>query len=290
MSRAIICFLSVVAIAAPVSAQEACTHQTYRIEYRTAYQPQQVTAYRMQYETAYTTQKVITHKQVWETQHQVRKYVVRKPVWTTQEREERTVHYEPQVTHTTRYVDQGCWQTQNVYHPGRVTNRLRWMSAANTVDPVTGVIAYQPGGLVWAAQQGPGHYTAHRVWKPNVVAVQTPQTTYVRKVVVRKVPVQVCNYVDEQREERIPVRVCKTVAVEQTVQVPHTVQKCVPVSYTSYVARVVAYRIPTCGCPTACVPTTSATTPKTVVEDQPTKADPKADPKANDGLDISERG
>ncbi len=58
----------------------------------------------------------------------------------------------------------------------------------------------------------------NRVWKPNIVAQQIPQTTFVQRVVVQKVPVQVCRYVNEEVVQKVPVTVCKMVQEEQCSQ------------------------------------------------------------------------
>ena len=48
-------------------------------------------------------------------------------------------------------------------------------------DPATGAQITQRGGLAWVPFQGPARTEVQRVWQPNVVAQQTPQTTYVQR-------------------------------------------------------------------------------------------------------------
>ena len=89
-------------------------------------------------------------------------------------------------------MDQGTFVDQQVVTPGPVRNRLRWLPRRCAVDPVTGASSYNRGGLAWVPEQAPAQVTVNRVWAPNVVAQQIPQTTYVQRIVTRKVPVQVC--------------------------------------------------------------------------------------------------
>jgi len=288
--------------------------QRYQLVYQTVYDRQEVTAYRIEYETVWEEQQVTCYRPVWETEVRkvrykvcrpvaettVRKeyYTVMKPVWETQQREERytvcrpvyetstrTVHrtvMEPVTTYRTVYVDQGCYQDYTVFRPGLPQTRLRWVGASCTVDPVTGRTVYQRPGLYWVQTPG-GRYETHRVWKPNLVAQQVPQTTYCAKVVTEEVPVQTCRYEQvemtrtipykvcrmveqryvreipvttyrmawEEREQDVSYRVCRMKAVQQTVRVPRCVEKRIPVTYTCSVPRVVCCRIPLdpCGQP-----------------------------------------
>ena len=83
------CGCGAAAVAAPVATQ------TYRLDYRTTYDEQQVTAYRTSYETVYDAKTYTVQKPVWETQTQERRYTVQKPVWETQTREERYTVMKP---------------------------------------------------------------------------------------------------------------------------------------------------------------------------------------------------
>ncbi len=313
----------VLASAGWAAAQEACLlpptavcGQTYRLVYRTVYEQQQHTAYRVEYETVCEEHPITTYKPVWETAVRENRYTVARPVTETTEREERyTVQrpvyetaerdesytvmkpvYEtayrtethtvlrPVTTYRTQYVDQGCYAQQTVLRPALPSTRLTWQRAACTVDPVTGATVYQRPGLYWV-QTPRAVAEVQQVWRPNVVAQQIPQTTYVPQtvaqqvpvqvckyvpeVVVRKVPVQVCRMVTEQRVQRVPVttcrmvyeervekvpyQVCRMVAEQSTVRVPRVVEKRIPVTYTCNVPRLVCYREPldACGEPLA---------------------------------------
>jgi hypothetical protein len=192
----------------------------------------------------YKPQTVTTYKDVIETSEHVRQYVVRKPVHETQERDESYLTCEPQTTYTTQYQDQGQWESQTVCRPGEVTQRLVCKPAACVIDPATGAYVLQPAELAWVTEQGPATHEVQQVWKPNVVAVQVPQTTYVQKVATRKVPVQVLKYVDEVRQERVPVQTCKRVPVQEVRQVPVIEERVVPVKQTQYVERLECFRVP----------------------------------------------
>ena len=78
-----------------VPAAMPATTQTYRLEYRTVYDEQQVTAYRIETETVYDEKTVTVQKPVWETETRERRYTVQKPVWETQTREERYTVQKP---------------------------------------------------------------------------------------------------------------------------------------------------------------------------------------------------
>ena len=301
------------AAAAPALAQEACptSCQTYRIEYQTVCEQHQATAYRIEYETVCEQHQVTSYKPVWETAVRENRYTVarpvtetaireefynvQRPVYETAEREEsytvlkpvyetayrtecRTV-YQPVTTCQTQYVDQGCYVDQVVMKPSWPATRLTWQSASSAVDPLTGQTVYRRPGLYWTQTPG-GTYEVQKVWRPNVVAQQVQQTSYVPQTVtqqvpmqvckympeqvVRKVPVQVCRMVTEQQVRRIPVttckmvyeervepvqyQVCRMVAQQQTISVPRTVEKRIPVTYTYTVPRVVCYRVPLDAC------------------------------------------
>jgi hypothetical protein len=77
------------------AAPAAVPTQTYRLDYQTVYDEQQVTAYKVSYETVYDTKTYTVQKPVWETQTQERRYSVQRPVWETQTREERYTVMKP---------------------------------------------------------------------------------------------------------------------------------------------------------------------------------------------------
>jgi len=241
--------LTLVAAAAQGSlalAQDCCPQQVYRLEYQTVYEPQERTAFRVEYETVFDEQQVTSFRPVYETQMQERRTIVRTPLVETAMRDEQFTQLEPVTTFRQQFVDQGCWQDQQVCQPGRVTNRLRWLDAACVVDPATGQQTFQRAGLAWVPEQAPSQVTVQRVWRPNVVAVQVPQTTYVQKVCSRKVPVQTYRVVDQEKVEQIPVQVCRMVPQTQTVRTPRTVARQVPVKYVCQVPRTVVRKVPLC--------------------------------------------
>jgi hypothetical protein len=159
---------------------------------------------------------------VWETATRQECYTVRRPVYETAYRTECQTVMQPVTSYRTEYVDQGCYVEQIVMKPGLPKSRLRWASGSSTLDPMTGAVVYNPPGLYW--EQTPrGRYEVQRVWQPNPVAVQVPQTSYVPQTVSRQVPVQVCRYVEEQVVRDVPYQVCRIVREEQVRKVPYTV-------------------------------------------------------------------
>ncbi len=312
-------------LAAPASAQESCATpcETYRLEYQTVCEQHQATAYRVEFETVCEQHQVTSYKPVWETALRENRYTVarpvtetalreevytvQRPVYETAEREEsytvmrpvyetafrteyRTV-YQPVTTCQTRYIDQGCFTDQVVMKPPVAVTRLSWQSASCGVDPISGQTVYRRPGLYWT-QTPVGSYEVQKVWRPNVVAQQVQQTSYLPQTVaqqipmqvckympeqvVRKVPVQVCRMVAEQQVRRIPVTTCKMVyeerveqvpyqvcrmmAQQQTISVPRVVEKRIPVTYTYSVPRLVCYRVPldACGNPIVASPVVPA--------------------------------
>jgi len=273
--------LSVLAICGgPAAAQLGCPSsacitsgdgQAYRLVYQTVYDQQEVTAYRIEYETVCEEQQVTTYRPVWETCERQECYTVRRPVYETAYRTECETVMRPVTTCRTEYVDQGCYAEQMVFKPSLPKTRLRWVSGGSTIDPATGAPVYQPPGLYW--EQTPrGTYEVQRIWQPNVVARQVPQTTYVPQTVSRQVPVQVCRYQQEQVCRAVPYRVCRMETVQETVRVPRCVEKRIPITYTCRVPRVVCYRVAVdpCGVPLQDYPPATVTAP--LVEKQPTPA------------------
>ena len=342
------------AAATPAAAQTVCessacpSGQTYRIVYQTVYEQRQFTAYRVEYETVCEERQVTTYKPVWETAVRENRYTVARPVYETAEREEtytvqRPVYetaereesytvmkpvYEtayrtqcrtvlrPVTTCRTQYVDQGCFAEQMVLKPSLPRTRLAWQKAVCTVDPVTGQTVYQRPGLYWV-QTPQGRYEVQKVWRPNIVAQQVSQTSYVAQQVteqvpvqtckyvaervVRKVPVRVCRMVTEQRVRRVPVttckmvyeqrvdkvpyQVCRMVAEQQTIRVPRCVEKRIPVTYTCNTPRLVCYRVPldACGQPIY----ESSTAPAQMQQPTPAKSATGADVQPSLGSDAA---
>lgn len=177
------------------------------------------------FETAEQEQRVIVNRPVIEMQEHEERYTVRRPVFETAEREEAYTVMAPVTTYRPVQVDQGGFAEQQVYSPGPVRNRLRWQSGTCVVDPATGRTAYQRGGLFWQQEQQPGVVQTQRVWVPNVVTAQVPQTTLMPRTEVRKVPVQVCRYEDQQVVRKVPVQVTRMEQREEVRRVPVTVCK-----------------------------------------------------------------
>lgn len=177
------------------------------------------------FETHEREDRVIVNRPVLETQEREERFVVRRPVIETSEREEAYTVMEPVTTYRPVQVDQGNYAEQQTYEPGAVRNRLRWQSGTCVVDPATGRTAYQRGGLFWQPEQQPGVVRTQRVWIPNLVTAQVPQTSLMPRTMVRKVPVQVCRYQEEQVVRKVPVQVCQMRQFEEVRRVPVTVCK-----------------------------------------------------------------
>jgi hypothetical protein len=279
-----------------VFGQSCCAVQeAYRLVYETAYEQRQVTAYRVDYETVYDQQTVTTQRPQWTTEMQERKYVVQRQLPETAYHDQQYTTWEPTVTCRPVTVDQGQWVNQVVCRPGDVRNRLRWVRGGCVTDPSTGVAAYRPGGLFWVPTQGPSRVEAQRVWMPNPVTVQVPQTAYVQKVATRRIPVTTYRTVNEERVEQVPVQVCQMVSVDQVVSVPRVVEKRTPVTCTYCVPKTVVRRVPvtpsiccsvgyvapcaTCAAPASCsAPTTTTVAPAPASAGGTATGDPAASP------------
>ena len=171
-------------------------------------------------ETSEREERYCVTRPVWETQEREERHLVRRQVWETAEREQCRTYVEPVTTCRTDYVDQGRWEAQCTTVPGPTRTRLTWMPPACVTDPYTGVSRKQRGGLVWAPRAAPSRTVVNHVWKPHIVARQTPVTQYVQRQVVEKIPVQVCRYVDEEVVRKVPVQVCRMVRQEMVRKVP----------------------------------------------------------------------
>jgi len=149
---------------------------------------------------------------------------------------------------------------QVTQEPGKSWNRLSWQSRANVYDPATGTVSQQRGGLYWVPTQQQGRYEVNRVWQPNLVAQQIPQTTLVPRIVSRQVPVEVCRMQPEQVCRKEPYQVCRMVQEEVVRKVPYTVrrpvvervQKQVPVRVCRTVKEEVVRQIPVTTCRMVC--------------------------------------
>jgi hypothetical protein len=185
------------------------------------------------------------------------RFMVQRPVTeTVQQTQYRTV-MRPVTTFATQVVDQGCWQDQVSCVPGsRTWPRLAWGQPQTFVDPATGAATTVRGGLAWVQTQTPATQVVQRVWKPNPVAVQVPQTSMVAEQVAECVPVQVCKMVNEEQVRQVPVQVCKMVAEEQVRKVPVTtcrqvverVERQVPVQVCKFVTEERVRQVPVTTC------------------------------------------
>ncbi|MGH7193908.1 MAG: hypothetical protein ACREJM_10295, partial [Candidatus Saccharimonadales bacterium] len=63
---------------------------------------------------------------------------------------------------------------------------------------------WRPPMLRPAREQQPPKVETVRTWKPNVVTMAVPTTTYAPQVHVRQVPVDTVRYVEERRVRRVP--------------------------------------------------------------------------------------
>ena len=267
MSKLSLCFawtMLLSAAAVTASAQTSCPCSayadgpTYRIVYQLVCEPRTATVYRIENETVFEERQITTYKPVWETAVRENRYTVarpvaetavheeaytvQRPVYETAERDEsytvmrpvyetayqtqyRTV-FQPVTTYRTQYVDQGCATNQVVFKPGWPITRLTWQSGGCAVDPATGQTVYQRAGLYWT-QTPRGEYTVQRVWHPNVVAQQIPQTSLVPQTVTQQVPTQVCKYQPEVVVRKVPVQVCRMVTEQCVRKVPVTTYRMV---------------------------------------------------------------
>ncbi len=189
---------------------------------------------------------------VTETQYREEQRVVRRPVTETVIQNQTVTMYQPQTVCRTQYVDQGGYQTSQVYTPGPVRNRLRWTTGQTYYDPATGQYMYDRGGLHWVPEQRPGTVANVTQYVPNVVAQQVPTTQYVPTQVTQQVPVQRVRYEDEVQVRRIPYNVTRYEQVQQVNQIPVTVQKqvvervenIVPVKVCKWVPEEVVRKVP----------------------------------------------
>ena len=174
-------------------------------------------------ETSEREERYVVARPVYETAEREQRYMVQRPVMETAERDQYSTVCEPQTTYTTRYADMGAWQEYQVAKPGPVYNQPVCVPGGCSTDPCTGLTTYIAPTTGYQQVQAPATVEVHRAWKPNIVAEQIPQTTYVQKVVVQKVPVQVCRYVNEEVVQKIPYTICRMVQEEQVRKVPVTV-------------------------------------------------------------------
>jgi hypothetical protein len=176
-------------------------------------------------ETATRQERYLVQKPVYETQMQEQRQVVRKAVNETVMQQSQALAYEPVTTYRTQLVDQGGFVDQAAYVPGTTRNRLSWVPGGYAADTTTGTVFRHRAGLHCVPFQTPGAVVTQRVYVPNVVAQQIPQTTYTAKVVTQETPVNVTRYVDEVVSQQVPVQTMRMEQVEEVRDVPYTVQR-----------------------------------------------------------------
>jgi hypothetical protein len=207
-------------------------------------------------ETSEREERFVVNKPVYETSERDEFYTVRKQVLETAFRDECRTVCEPVTTYTTRYADRGGWQEYQVCRPGPIVNQPVCIPGGCVTDPCTGCVTQLPSRVAYRPVQAPSTMVTNRVWRPNIVAEQFPQTTMVQKQVVNKVPVQVCRYVDEQMVRKVPVTTCRMIAEEHVRKVPVTVcrpvvervENMVPVQVCKMIQEEVVKKIPVTTC------------------------------------------
>ncbi|MCA9228782.1 MAG: hypothetical protein KDA47_24365, partial [Planctomycetales bacterium] len=127
-------------------------------------------------ETAEREERYLVQRPVTETEMREQQHVVRRPVQETVMQTQQQCVVEPVTTMRTEMVDQGYFVDQQVCQTGPTRNRLQWLSGQYYTDPVTGAVVWQRGGLHWTPTQAPSQLVTQRVYVPNVVARQVPQT------------------------------------------------------------------------------------------------------------------
>jgi hypothetical protein len=175
---------------------------------------------------------------VQETSVREETYEVRRPRWEEGEREVRETILEPVeieemrervytvqdpiVTYRCDRVDQGAFVDQPQYVEGRTFNRLTWKSGATILNPATGRTEYRPPGFYNIPVQEPGHYTVQKAWRPNIVEVTTPVTSYVPREVREQVPVTVRRMEPREIVRNVPYREMRYITETAVREVPET--------------------------------------------------------------------
>lgn len=207
-------------------------------------------------QTVWTTElrpqrRVVLHP-TWKVRHEQRTVQTLRPVWVTLQREEpytvskpvleTSVQYEkvqvnrPVTTYTTRHVDRGAWVTEQVTVPGKASKQLKWVPGGWATHASTGLVYWRLGMLRPVEVVGPPTTTTRQVWKPNVVAVQLPETKLVTETQSKPIYTQNVRYIQEQRVRKVPVRVCQFV--------PHDVVRTMPVVTCEMTPQEVVEQVP----------------------------------------------
>ena len=176
-------------------------------------------------ETEMRQQKVIVNRPVVETQMHERQHVVRRAVNETVMQQQCVTAMEPVTTYRTQLVDQGGFVDSSTFVPGRTTNRIAWVPRGVATDNATGQVFKHHAGFHCVPTTTPGAIVTQRIYVPNVVAQQIPQTTLMPRQVMQEVPVNVTRYQDEVVKEQVPVQVQKIEQCEEVREYPVTVNK-----------------------------------------------------------------
>ena len=132
---------------------------------------------------------------------------------------------EPVTTYRTQLVDQGGFVDSTTLVPGVTSNRLAWVPRGVATDNLSGQVFRHHAGFHWVPQTTPGQLVTQRLYVPNVVAQQIPQTSLMPRQVMQEVPVNVTRYQDEVVTEQVPVTVQRMEQTEEVREYPVTVSK-----------------------------------------------------------------
>lgn len=199
-------------------------------------------------ETQMREERIRVQRPVTETQFREEQVCVPRQVTETQMQQFQFTTMEPVTTMRSEVVDQGCFQEQQVCAPPAFPN-ISMLPQTNYVNPVNGQVFAQRPGLYWVNTP---QVTTQRVWVPNPVTVQRPETTMVARVNTGERAVQVTRTENEMVTRRVPVQVCRVEEEIQVRQVPVTVQRPrverqtfrVPIQVTRYEEQEVVRRVP----------------------------------------------
>jgi hypothetical protein len=267
LRRCAAAMLGCVLIVPTAYAQDACgCAPAYRIEYKTIYDRQPVTAYRLEYEDQVVEKPITVQKQVWETEMRVRKYTVAKPVTLTSEKVEEVkvmkpvwedsfqdVSYDKVVNETERRVERyttlkPVYETQEreeQYTVRRPVQETVMQPQQQTVyEPVTTTATQyvDQGGYVDQQTVTPGAVRNRLQWIPGGYSVSGVNgLPYYQRGGFHWVPTQAPAVVSTAR-----VYVPNVVAqqVQQTQMVGKVVTTEVPVQVTKYVDEIETRRVP----------------------------------------------
>ncbi|MFN0021625.1 MAG: hypothetical protein ACKVP0_25540 [Pirellulaceae bacterium] len=176
-------------------------------------------------ETEMRQQKYLVNRPVTETQVQERQRVVRRAVNETVMQQQYVTAMEPVTTYRTQLVDQGGFVDSTALVGGTTRNRLAWVPRGVATDNLSGQVFSHRAGFHWVPQSTPGQLVTQRVYVPNVVAQQIPQTSLMPRQMLQEVPVNVTRYQDEVVTEQIPVTIQRMEQTEEVREYPVTVSK-----------------------------------------------------------------